>query len=703
MERLFNKMVIVLIVMVTSVLSSLANVCHAELQPNVWLQKNQYKVVRDYYSFKTFDSYNDKSIGSFQITLPCSWSKVYIKDSGLFIGLVVFLRYNSNNYSWEFTSYSLGSEYCLLLLGNMYNVDQTKVLKYDSASHTKYFMGQVVKTPKQYDSFLVNKEWTNAADHHLLLQFNANHTGKCSYTRKLQFIVPAESASGTYSNGRYQSGGNNYTGGYTIHIDGDRNTAFTWTCKELDLKIKQTKDNSSVNAFLDEEELLAGVYRDPTTDKILVAQRKADIPHNHYVKKHKSSMQKSLESAEIPKGVFRLNVLTDNFLCISDTQSYYGYYVDNHSKIIEDSKTPNLDHYAQVAITPAFQTFVLYDGCYPQWQKAEEVEEDRLVLEEALKDIDKKDANILRNFYSKKANVQNLSQEQRRLVLNKCISCVQLLIEVNKSHDELQISLPQNAKQNYLKLYSTHAKMKAIDNVEALDREKQKLEQFKMLQEQYNNVTELNEQIITICDPKYSDIVKVWKPKFDQDTKPKKEIGDNISLLTALYVEEEKVVEYIILRQQCDSAYSEISSLCDKQYGDVMKVYKDKVKKMKFVPDVTNAETLDSDYLSLVEYAQYQKDMASYVQNRQIVDSLNKNIIGIIGTAKKVGKSYSVFYKSLPITWADGSDNFKSIEDVISSLHKVESVLDLKGAGTFEAPMKNVKTADQFKQVLGIQ
>lgn len=219
---------------------------------------------------------------------------------------------------------------------------------------------------------------------------------------------------------------------------------------------------------------------------------------------------------------------------------------------------------------------------------------------------------------------------------------------------------------------------------------------------QSKSAQQLDMTIKEKCGATYPDILKTWSAKYKKCTTILEDLNNSLSNVKDMQIVGLNLLNYIDLRQHCDSAYTEIINMCGKQYGDVSKPYQAKVKGMIFVPDMTSTETLDKDIATMTEYSLYQDELKHYLQNRQKVDQLNQSIIEKISKTKNVKKLYGVFYKSLPIAWSVELDNFKIIEEPISQLKKVKEELQSKGTDTFESQLKKAKTIDDFKMVFNL-
>lgn len=217
----------------------------------------------------------------------------------------------------------------------------------------------------------------------------------------------------------------------------------------------------------------------------------------------------------------------------------------------------------------------------------------------------------------------------------------------------------------------------------------------------------LSTQIFDKSGKAYGDIIKAYQTKVKgekvvPDMTRVETMDTDYALLMNWQKESQEIIKYIDLRQHCDSVTSELLSMCGKQYSDVSKAYQTKMKSMKFVPNMTSAETIDKDFAVLSEFSEFQGQLKQYIQNRQKVDQLNTNITEKVGKAKNVKKLYGVFYKTLPIAWTSDGDNFKTVEETIALLQKVETTLQSNGADAYDAQLKKAKTADDFKKVLNL-
>lgn len=272
---------------------------------------------------------------------------------------------------------------------------------------------------------------------------------------------------------------------------------------------------------------------------------------------------------------------------------------------------------------------------------------------------------------------------------------------------------------NYSKVYANECKIykeqyktqynpsPAIIDQESADQEVQKLNEIYSFQTKFvEYIAQLqiaqgiDLEVATKCGKKYSDILKSWQDKYVKGAVLTDDLDKSTTGIKVLQNQGKEVVRYVVLRQQCDSLSTVLLNMCGKQYGDVTKVYQAKVKSMLFVPDMSSGESIQKDYSVLQEFKAYQMQLQQYIQNRQKVGALNQSIVTLIGNAKNVKKLYALFYKSLPIAWVADSDNFKTIEDTIATLQKVETTLQTHGANSYEAQLKKAKTAEDFKKVL---
>lgn len=219
---------------------------------------------------------------------------------------------------------------------------------------------------------------------------------------------------------------------------------------------------------------------------------------------------------------------------------------------------------------------------------------------------------------------------------------------------------------------------------------------------QSKNAQSIDMAIKEKCGKTYSDILKPWSAKYQTCTTLTNDLNSSLTNVKDVQLIGQKLLNYIDSRQHCDKEYTVILNMCGKQYGDVAKPYQAKVKGMTFVPDMTNAETLEKDIAKLAEYSSYQDEIKRYLQNRQKVEQLNQSITEKISSAKNVKKLYGVFYKSLPIVWSVDGDNFKTIKETIFVLQKVEANLQSNGAESYDVQLKKAKTADDFKKVLNL-
>ncbi|MBQ7258425.1 MAG: hypothetical protein IJS57_00585 [Paludibacteraceae bacterium] len=209
----------------------------------------------------------------------------------------------------------------------------------------------------------------------------------------------------------------------------------------------------------------------------------------------------------------------------------------------------------------------------------------------------------------------------------------------------------------------------------------------------------LNLTIIEKCSQAYPDILKIWSKKYKKCATLSDDINTSLADIKEIQNIGQELINYIDLRQHCDSAYTELLDLCGKQYIDVSKPYQEKAKGLNFVPDMTSLETFEKDMATLTEYSSYQGELMQYIQNRQKVEQLNLSITEKIGKAKNLKKLYGVFYKSLPIVWSAEEDNFRNIEEIVAQLQKVDSKLQVERVDAFEPQLKKAKTVEDFEKV----
>ena len=310
------------------------------------------------------------------------------------------------------------------------------------------------------------------------------------------------------------------------------------------------------------------------------------------------------------------------------------------------------------------------------------------------------------------ARIANGSKDNFQSVYNNIIEAQQLVKEaetIEKMHNYIIENVPDKLLKNYKKEYKKVSSIRATDTSISPEQYKSLFTNISNMQknivaysEQLQGAEKINSVIGEKCGKTYSDILKPWSAKYKTCTTLTNDLKNCLTNVRDVQLIGQKLLNYIDSRQHCDNEYIVILNMCGKQYGDVAKPYQAKVKGLTFVPDMTNAETLEKDIATLTEYSAYQDELKQYLQNREKVEQLNQSVTEKIGKAKNVKKLYGVFYKSLPIVWSVDGDNFKTIKETIFVLQKVEANLQSNGAESYDVQLKKAKTADDFKKVLNL-
>jgi hypothetical protein len=314
---------------------------------------------------------------------------------------------------------------------------------------------------------------------------------------------------------------------------------------------------------------------------------------------------------------------------------------------------------------------------------------------------------IINKYFAQNKSSKDLKEAFNNI--NNIKSLLNVIDTVENRHNDIIVNIPDKSTKKYKGIYNQTCSTIENDNSKNFEQCEEMLVGIQNLQEKIieyytlkQNVKKQNDEITKKCsEKKYYDILKPCQKIFKKNTKITDNIDQNITSFKEVQNIEEKLIEYIQLRQHSDNLHTQILESA-KKYTDVTRFFKAKVKSMAFVPDMSNVETLNRDYDVLKEYVSYQQELITYIQTRQEIDLVNKNIIEKIGKAKNVKKSYDMLYKSLPVTWTADTDNFNTIVGTLSLLRNVEQILTSNGAISCDVKLKNAKTAEDFKKVLGL-
>ncbi len=98
-----------------------------------------------------------------------------------------------------------------------------------------------------------------------------------------------------------------------------------------------------------------------------------------------------------------------------------------------------------------------------------------------------------------------------------------------------------------------------------------------------------------------------------------------------------------------------------------------------------------------------QSSLMKYVDLREKIERLHKDILGICDQAKKCKKPYLAFYQELNIAWHNEADNIGDAAEKIEILTSLKDKLSAYSPKELNALMKDVKTAEQFRSALEIK
>ncbi len=308
-------------------------------------------------------------------------------------------------------------------------------------------------------------------------------------------------------------------------------------------------------------------------------------------------------------------------------------------------------------------------------------------------------------------------------ILIKCEKMLDINDSLELKRSLFSKKLPQKVYKSYIAIENKYTDNKYTDNspssmfgprLLSFEQYYNNINQLDEIQKSYilwidlrDKTCELNDRLNIEYGKNYPQILKTYNSLYKAKYNSNPIINDKSSAeiecnnLNELNIVQEKVIDYIALRQKCDSISTEIMNKCGKTYSDVAKSYQSKVKSTNFVPDMTSPQTIDDSYNELVKFKTEQMDLLDYISKRQNVDALNSEILNKCSTTKNCKKAYAILYKSLHIIWNENADNQAEIDKTITLLQNVDSKFS-SDIITLDANMKKVKTADDVKRALGL-